>query len=79
MERLILTRLQWVTGPLHPSVFAYSKESGTSESLATSLAHVSASRATAVFNDLEKAFELADEMVILSLFVAKGVGGRILQ
>lgn len=79
MERMVLNRLKWACGELHPSVFAYRKGSGTSECLATFLSHVGGNRSIAVFIDLEKAFELADATVILSLLVNKGVKGRLLQ
>ena len=78
MEKIILHRLQWVTGPLHPSVYAYTKGTGTAECLSTLLAKVSSGKSTAVFLDLEKAFELANGSVILSLLAAKGVKGHLL-
>lgn len=78
MEKIVLNRLQWVTGPLHPSVYAYTKGTGTAECLSTLLAKVSNGKSTAVFLDLEKAFELANETVILSLLAAKGVKGHLL-
>ena len=78
MEKIVLQRLQWVTGPLHPPVYVYTKGTGTAECLTTLLTTVSQSRSTAVFLDLEKAFELANESVILRLLVAKSVKGRLL-
>ena len=78
MERIVQNRLQWVTGPLHPAVYAYTKGTGTAECLSTLLAKVSNGKSTAVFLDLEKAFELANETVILSLLAAKGAKGHLL-
>ncbi|XP_045122681.1 uncharacterized protein LOC123511124 [Portunus trituberculatus] len=79
MERMVLHRLQWTTGPLHPAVHAYTKGTGTAECLATLLAATGQGKSTAVFLDLEKAFELADESVILALLAAKGVKGHLLR
>lgn len=79
MERIILKRLQWVTGPLHPAIFAYRQGSGTPQCLATLLATISSARTIAVFVDLEKAFELADPHIIADLLVKKGVKGQLLK
>ena len=79
MEKIVLQRLQWVTGPLHPSVYAYTRGTGTAECLTSLLTTVSQSSSTAVFLDLEKAFELANESVILHLLAAKSVKGNLLN
>lgn len=79
MEKMILSRLQWVTGPLHPAVSAYTKGAGTGHCLVTLLTQASTAKTTAVFTDLEKAFELADKTVILSLLEQKGVGSEIFR
>ena len=79
MERMVLNRLQWVTGPLHPAIHAYTKGTGTAECLAGLLTSVGSSKSTAVFLDLEKAFELADETVILARLAEKGVKGQLLR
>ena len=79
MEKMVLNRLLWVTGPLHHTVYAYTKGSGTANCFATLLTAAGQGKCTAVFLDLEKAFELADETVILARLADKGVKGQILQ
>ena len=79
MEGMILQRLQWVTGPLHPSVYAYTKGTGTSECIANLLTSTGSGKCSTVLLDLEKAFELADDMVILSRLAKKGVRGQLLR
>ncbi|KAG0728303.1 putative RNA-directed DNA polymerase from transposon X-element [Chionoecetes opilio] len=78
MERIVLNRLTWAVGPLHQDLFAYRRGMGTTECLSTLLCAASSGGTTVAFFDLEKAFELANCRVILSLLVRKGVCGRLL-
>ncbi|KAG0727726.1 hypothetical protein GWK47_034066 [Chionoecetes opilio] len=78
MERIVLNRLTWEVGPLHQDLFAYRRGMGTAECLSTLLCAASSGGTTVAFLDLEKAFELANCRVILSLLVRKGVCGRLL-
>ena len=77
-ERMVLTRLQWRLGPLHPHVFGFTRGVGTADSIMALLALVDNRPAVAVFLDLEKAFELASAHAILAALVQKGVRGMLL-
>lgn len=66
MERMFPQPLQYMTCPLHPS-----EGKGTSECLSI----VSTWKSTTVFLDPEKALELTEVIVILSLLADKGVKG----
>lgn len=78
MERLILARLKWKVGALHPSLFAYLPKTGTADCLITMLGTLRR-RGLVVFIDLEKAFELANPAAILSALARKGVRGHLLK
>ncbi|XP_050714974.1 uncharacterized protein LOC126997803 [Eriocheir sinensis] len=78
-ERMILTRLQWRLGPLHPHVFGFTRGVGTSDSIMALLSLVDNRPAVAVFLDLEKAFELASAHAILVALVRKGIQGRLIS
>ncbi|XP_076069251.1 uncharacterized protein LOC143041313 [Oratosquilla oratoria] len=78
-ERMVLTRLMWRLGPLHPHIFGFSKGVGTADSIMTLLSHIDNRPAVAVFLDLEKAFELASAHAILDALVQRGVQGRLLS
>ena len=77
-ERMVLTRLQWRLGPLHPHVFGFTRGVGTADSIMALLSYVNNRPALTVFLDLEKAFELASAHAILATLVQKGVRGRLL-
>ena len=86
MERMVLPRLQYKYGPLHPNVRAFCTERGTDDCLNTllTLINIKISKATkhrpmAVFLDLEKAFELANDNIILDLLASKGINGKMLS
>ena len=79
MEKMVLKRLQWVCGDFPSNVFAYCKGTGAAECLATFFDTVTSWKLTAIFLDLEKAFELANETDILSLHAEKGVKGLLLR
>ncbi|XP_050724605.1 uncharacterized protein LOC127002567 [Eriocheir sinensis] len=78
-ERMILTRLQWRLGPLHPHVFGFTRGVGTSDSIMALLSLVDNRPAVAVFLDLEKAFELGSAHAILAALVRKGIQGRLIS
>ncbi|XP_076046411.1 uncharacterized protein LOC143028348 [Oratosquilla oratoria] len=77
-ERMVLARLQWRVGPLHPHIFGYTRGRSTADSILTLLNQVNHRPAIVVFLDLEKAFELASPHAILAALVRKGVMGRML-
>lgn len=77
-ERMALHRLQWRTADLHPSLFAYLPQRGATDCVVTLLTHMRRGRGIAVFLDLEKAFELASPLAILSALARKGIGGKLL-
>ncbi|XP_076042108.1 uncharacterized protein LOC143026006 [Oratosquilla oratoria] len=77
-ERVVLARLQWRVGPLHPHIFGYTRGRSTADSILTLLNQVNHRPAIVVFLDLEKAFELASPHAILAALVRKGVMGRML-
>jgi len=79
MERMIQSRLTWKVGRLHPSLFAYQPDTGTTDCLVTLLGTLRQGRGLVVFLDLEKAFELANPAVILATLADKGVAGHLLQ
>uniref|UniRef100_A0A0N7ZDM8 Reverse transcriptase domain-containing protein n=1 Tax=Scylla olivacea TaxID=85551 RepID=A0A0N7ZDM8_SCYOL len=75
----ILHRLQWITGPLLSSIHTYKKGTVATECLVSLLTAAGQGKCTAVFLDLEKAFELAHETVILARLAEKGVEGHLLE
>ena len=77
-ERMVLSRLQWRVGALHPHVFGFTRGLSTADSIITFLTRVNHRPAVAVFLDLEKAFELASPHAILAALAGKGVRGRLL-
>ncbi|XP_076041976.1 uncharacterized protein LOC143025848 [Oratosquilla oratoria] len=77
-ERMVLARLQWRVGPLHPHIFGYTRGRSTADIILTLLNQVNHRPAIVVFLDLEEAFELASPHAILAALVRKGVMGRML-
>ncbi|XP_050709221.1 uncharacterized protein LOC126994012 [Eriocheir sinensis] len=77
-ERMVLSRLQWRVGNLHPHVFGYTRRVSTADSIITLLTQANHRPTLVVFLDLEKAFELASPDAILIALVEKGVRGRLL-
>ena len=92
MERMILARLKFLVGPLHPNLMGSTEGKGTSHAIATVISMASDARhrrsgprtlnlkhCFAVLIDYEKAFELADPTSILHLLsVDKGIKGHLL-
>ena len=92
LERMVLARLKFKTGPLHNFLMGGSQGKGTADAIATviSMASDAKHRRTsnknlaikqclAVFIDFEKAFELADPLAILHILASdKGIKGNLL-
>ena len=85
MERMVLPRLQYKYGPLHPNIRAFCTERGTDDCLNTllTLLNIKLPRTKkrlpmAIFLDLEKAFELANDSIILDLLASRGINGKML-
>ena len=78
-ERMVLNRLQWCMGHLHPDVYGYTKGVAATTCVANLLGLVSDLPAIVVFLDLEKAFEMANPTAILASLTAKGVTGNLLS
>jgi len=78
LERIILNRMLYKLPDLHHNLFAFKKNTGTSDNIATLRSMLDQGKATLVFLDLEKAFELADPIIISSLLAGKGVKGHLL-
>lgn len=72
---MVLERLVYKVRQLHPNIFAYIKDSGTANNPAEFLSIIDNRLVTAVFLDLEKAFELANPLAILRSLVREGANG----
>ena len=77
-EKMVLNRLKWKIGPLHPNLYAYTEKVGTTECITDVLSYINGCGSIAVFIDLEKAFELANPAAILHSLTLKGTKGNIL-
>ena len=77
-EKMVLKRLIYKTGPLHPQLYAYREGVGTTECITDVLNCINNGKATAVFIDFEKAFELASAAAMLYSLVQKNVKGHLL-
>ena len=53
-EKMVLTRLQWQVGKLHPNIYAYTNNKGTTDCLTNMLTSIKGRKATVIFMDLEK-------------------------
>ena len=92
MERMILARLKFLIGPLHPNLMGCTQGRGTQDAIATlgSIASDAKHRRSgpstntlkscfAIFIDFEKAFELANITTILDILCTdKGIKGHTL-
>ena len=74
----MLTRLQWQVGKLHPNIYAYTNNKGTTDCLTNMLTSIKGRKTTVIFMDLEKAFEMASAEAILETLANKGVSGKLL-
>lgn len=77
-ESMVLNRLRWRVGDLHPHLFGFVRGSSTSDCIMTLLSKIDHRHAIVVFLDIEKAFELACPAAILDALVRKRVRGRML-
>ena len=75
---MALNRLIHKIGPLHKQLYAYREGIGTTECLTDLLNCINNNKATIVFIDFEKAFELANTTVILYSLAKKGTKGHLL-
>lgn len=88
MERMVLKRLDWKVGKLHPQVNGFRKNRSTQDCIAQVINKVTETKTSvrraarpsaAVFIDLEKAFELANKNAILSALTNKFIKGKLLR
>ena len=90
LERIAKTRLEnKIEAKMHPNLFGFRPKRGTADALATvgqkiskalyaHRVHRHARYCTAIFIDLEKAFELANPTIILSELAELGIKGTLL-
>ena len=88
MERLVIARVKWSAQTINPYSLSFRGGVGTIESIAT-LIHTAApitvlrsgykSRSATIFLDLEKAFELVSNEVLLESAALLGIRGRMLM
>ena len=76
LERILLARLQYKIGKFSTGVNGYIRHRSTANCLANYVANSSAK--TAVFVDIEKAFDRAQPLVILEELSKLGIKGRLL-
>ncbi|XP_068234178.1 uncharacterized protein [Palaemon carinicauda] len=77
-EKMVLNRMKYKIGPLHKQLYAYQEGIGTSECITDVLSCINQKKATIVFIDFEKAFELASRAAMLQSVARKGVIGHLL-
>ena len=77
-EKIMVNRLKWKAGELHPNLFAYRKGRGTTDCINSILTTINDNPAVVVCLDLEKAFELASAPAILDNLVKKNIKGDLL-
>ena len=73
MEILILNRLTHCAKPLHKNSMGFKKGSGTTDAVATLVTDLTSHRekgTTAIFIDLEKAFELSNPQIMLTSLIS---------
>ena len=85
MEVMVLRRINWASRPFHPHLLGFRRGVGTEDAIATVISQISRvkksksrAKATAVFLDLEKAFELANRDAIIDAMVDSGLKGKLL-
>ena len=79
MERMVLRRLLWRLGALPENVHGFTKGKSTAHSIASLLTYLQQGSAVVVFLDLEKAFEIASPVSILTALAEKGINGYMLR
>ena len=85
MESMVLQRITSSVRPFHPNLLGFRKGVGTEDAIASLISQISSAKnskskrnATAVFLDLEKAFELANKDAIIQSMINAGLGGKLL-
>ena len=76
-EKMVLDRLKYKVGPLHPHLYAYQEGVGTTECITNVLCCINNKSAVLVFLDYEKAFELASPAGALLSLARKGSKGHL--
>ena len=82
MEILILNRLTHCAKPLHKNSMGFKKGSGTTDAVATLVTDLTSHRekgTTAIFIDLEKAFELSDPQIMLTSLISSNIKGNLIK
>ena len=78
-EKMVLARAKWKVGELHTNLYAYIEGKSTTQCITDILVTVNNKKATVLFLDLEKAFELTNPAAILETLVEKGAKGKLLH
>ncbi|XP_076030865.1 uncharacterized protein LOC143019049 [Oratosquilla oratoria] len=85
METIMLNRINWAARPFHKNLLGFRQGVGTEDAIATVISQISSvknsgakRKVTAVFLDLEKAFELANRDAIIDAMVDAGLGDKLL-
>ena len=78
-EKMVLARAKWKVGKLHTNLYACIERKSTTQCMMDILATVEQQKATVLFLDLEKAFELTNPAAILETLVEKGAKGKLLH
>ena len=82
MEILILNRLTHCAKPLHKNSMGFKKGSGTTDAVVALVTDLTSHRekgTTAIFIDLEKAFELSNPQIMLTSLISAGVKGNLIK
>ena len=82
---MVLQRINSTARPFHPSLLGFRKGVGTEDAIAALINEISSvknsksrRKVTAVFLDLEKAFELANKDSIIQAMIKAGLGGKLI-
>lgn len=84
MEYMVLQRINSAARPFHQNLLGFRKVMGTEGAIASFINHISNAKnsqshhkVTAVFLDLEKAFELANKDAIIQAMINAGLRGKL--
>lgn len=77
-EKMVFARLQWMVGPPHRYIYAYTQNVGRRDFLAKLMVKLTNRKVVVIFMDLEKTFELANDPAILSSLAHEGSRGKLL-
>ena len=85
IEKMVLHRINWAARPFHQNLLGFRQGVGTEDAIATVISQISSvknsgarRKVTAVFLDLEKAFELANRDAIIDAMIDAGLRGKLL-